>query len=329
MGQGKSNACRVIMLGAALDPLAELWVHVFAYNGDFDAYAPRLARYVKGAEEEQIEAAMESLRDLYAEVGRREQRLSELGAKRSPAAAQAHRDLRPRLTLFSECHELFGHRKLGEEATDLATTIIRRARKTAIWMGFDTQDARKDAIPPKIVEPGQRERLLRGEDVAGERRLPGRRVVPGGHPGDGAAPRPGRRPVADHGRERRTVRAAEVALHQVDDEKGIDDAAPVIARAVAGVAAGTAARAASPVAIEARDLLDDLDEVMGARPVRLADLPPRLRKLAPHWSPYRTLTGVQLIEQLDDEGVKTGRTGNVWRVDPADLRRVLAERGER
>jgi len=31
------------MLGCALDPLAELWVYVFAGNDDFDAYAPRLA----------------------------------------------------------------------------------------------------------------------------------------------------------------------------------------------------------------------------------------------------------------------------------------------
>ena len=82
MGQGKSNACRVVMLGAALDPLAELWVHVFAYNGDFDAYAPRLARYVKGAEDEQVAAAVASLQELYEEVGRREGRLAELGAKK-------------------------------------------------------------------------------------------------------------------------------------------------------------------------------------------------------------------------------------------------------
>ena len=58
MGQGKSNACRVVMLGAALDPLAELCIHVLAFNGDFDAYGPRLARYVKGAEDEHIEAAV-------------------------------------------------------------------------------------------------------------------------------------------------------------------------------------------------------------------------------------------------------------------------------
>ena len=58
MGQGKSNACRVIMLGCALDPLAELDVFVFANNGDFDSYAPRLARYVKGVEDDAIEAAV-------------------------------------------------------------------------------------------------------------------------------------------------------------------------------------------------------------------------------------------------------------------------------
>ena len=51
MGQGKSNAARVVMAGAALDPLAELWVFVFANNGDFDAYQPRLARYHRGVDD--------------------------------------------------------------------------------------------------------------------------------------------------------------------------------------------------------------------------------------------------------------------------------------
>ena len=51
MGQGKSNAARVVMAGAALDPLAELWVFVFANNGDFDAYRPRLTRYHRGVDD--------------------------------------------------------------------------------------------------------------------------------------------------------------------------------------------------------------------------------------------------------------------------------------
>jgi hypothetical protein len=35
---------------------------------------------------------------------------------------------------------------------------------------------------------------------------------------------------------------------------------------------------------------------------------------------------VRLRELLDDEGVRVTNTGNVPRIDPADLRRVLAER---
>ena len=66
MGQGKSNAARVVMAGAALDPLAELWVFVFANNGDFDAYRPRLTRYHRGVDEHTIAAAVDALHALYA-----------------------------------------------------------------------------------------------------------------------------------------------------------------------------------------------------------------------------------------------------------------------
>jgi S-DNA-T family DNA segregation ATPase FtsK/SpoIIIE len=72
MGQGKSNAGRVVMLGCALDPLAELDVFVFANNGDFDAYAPRLRTYRKGVEDDTVEAAVARLHELYDEVARRE-----------------------------------------------------------------------------------------------------------------------------------------------------------------------------------------------------------------------------------------------------------------
>ena len=153
MGQGKSNAARVVMAGAALDPLAELWVFVFANNGDFDAYQPRLARYHRGVDDATIAAALDALRALYEEVGRREARLAELGAKKvTRPLAEKHPDLRPLIALFSECHELFGDPNHGREAADLAVQTMRRARKTAITLAFDTQSSRADAIPPKIVE---------------------------------------------------------------------------------------------------------------------------------------------------------------------------------
>ena len=153
MGQGKSNACRVIMLGCALDPLAELDVFVFAMNGDFDSYEPRLRIYCKGVDDDVIEAAVARLHQLYAEVGRREGRLAELGAKKlTRQLAEQHRDMRPIVSLFSECHELFGHKEMGDEASDLATKTAKRARKTGITLLFDTQSSRKEAIPPKLVE---------------------------------------------------------------------------------------------------------------------------------------------------------------------------------
>jgi DNA segregation ATPase FtsK/SpoIIIE, S-DNA-T family len=54
--------------------------------------------------------------------------------------------------LFSKRHELFGHQAFGREAADLAVQTMRRGRKTAISLAFDTQSSRKDAMPLKIVE---------------------------------------------------------------------------------------------------------------------------------------------------------------------------------
>jgi S-DNA-T family DNA segregation ATPase FtsK/SpoIIIE len=82
---------------------------------------PRLARYVKGVDDDTIMAAVQRLREPYAEVSRREARLAELGAKKvTRGLAEAHRDMRPIVALFSECHELFGHDEYGDLATKTA-----------------------------------------------------------------------------------------------------------------------------------------------------------------------------------------------------------------
>jgi len=316
------------MLGAALDPLAELWVHVFAYNGDFDAYAPRLARYVKGAEDEHIAAAVASLAELYEEVGRREARLAELGAKKvTRQLAQQYPDLRPKLALFSECHELFGDREHGELAVDLAVKTMRRARKTAIWLGFDTQDARKDAIPPKIVSLVSVNacfyvKTWRAND---------------GFLGDGSFAAGIRATELRPGRDRGTSLVTGVAESQfellrwyfveVNDDTGFDAAAAAIARAVPAVAPGTPVEGGRPVpAIESRDLLEDLDEVLEAGRVKLRDVVGLLRGLAPAWGAYRRMTAKQLAAALDDEGVRTVNSSGTLYLDPLEVRRVIAER---
>ncbi len=331
MGQGKSNACRVIVLGAALDPLSRLWVHVFAGNGDFDAYQPRLERYHRGATDDVTAAGLQSLRDLYVEVGRREDRLAELGAKKvTRQLAERHADLRPIVALFSECHELFGHKEFGEEAVEMAAQTLRRARKAAIWMGFDTQDARADAIPPKIVSLVSINscfyvKTWRAND---------------GFLGDGSFQAGIRATELRPGRDRGTSLITGVSdapfellkwyFVEVNDDTGWDAATDVVARAVAQMAAGTPAAGAGQErpAIESRDLLEDLVEVLGAERARIADVPALLRDLAPSWAPYKALTGTQLRAQLAELGVPTTNTANVPKVNPAEVRRALAERSE-
>jgi S-DNA-T family DNA segregation ATPase FtsK/SpoIIIE len=332
MGQGKSNGARVLMLGCATDPLCGLDVFVFANNGDFDAYAPRLATYRKGLDDDVVGAAIDRLHELYRQVGEREQMLADLHAKKvTRQLAEQYPELRPHVSLFSECHELFGHPDHGEEAGELAIKTIKRARKTAEVLWFDTQSSRKSAIPPALVELVSVNccfavKSWRSND---------------GFLGDGSFAAGIRATELRPGRDRGTSLVTGISDAQfellkwyfveVDDDTGYDAAAEVIARCMQAVAPGTpvGAGAARP-AITARDLLADLAEVTreDGAPVRVADLPPRLRALAPSWSAYRSLTGVQLRQALTDEGVRTTNTSNVPRLDPADLRRVLDGRGE-
>lgn len=328
MGQGKSNAARVLMLGAALDPLAELWVFVFAGNGDFDAYRPRLARYERGTDPAVVEAALESLRELYDEVGRREARLAELGAKKvTRGLAEKYPDLRPIVALFSECHELFGS-AVGEEAAEYAVQTLRRARKTGIILGFDTQSSRADAIPPKIVELVQINACFAVKSWRSN----------DGFLGDGSFQAGIRatelRPGKDRGTSVLTGATAERFeilkwfFIPVNDETGWDAATEVIERSLSTVHPAVTTGVPAREAIEpvTRDLLEDLADVLGYDTVNVADVPALLAKHAPDWAPYRKLTGKALRAELAGLGVKVPSTGNRYPVDPVTIREALAKR---
>jgi DNA segregation ATPase FtsK/SpoIIIE, S-DNA-T family len=102
---------------------------------------------------------------------------------------------------------------------------------------------------------------------------------------------------------------------EADDDTGFDAAADLIARAVANlhpaVAGGTRDRQAEPgEVLVMRDLLDDIAAVLhadrwDAPKIPAADIPARLRTLAPDWAPYRTINGPQIRRYLDTEhGIK-------------------------
>lgn len=331
-GQGKSNAMRVIMLGAALDPLAELRVHVFAANGDFDVYAPRLSRYVKGASVEHAEAATEHLRELHAEIARREGRLAEVGAKKLTRAISAkHADLRPLVVAFSECHELFGDDEVGEEAAELATDVIKRGRKTGVIVGFDTQSARAGAMPPKVVENVGVNccfyvKTWRNND---------------GFLGDGSFAAGIRATELRFNVDRGTMMTTGITDEQfellrtyfieVDDDRGWDAAEDVIRRAMEIVDPATPVQGSRPQRVvgseESRDLLADVADVLrGEAKVKTVDVAARLRELAPGYRPYKGLDGTRVKELLGDAGVRVTMSDGYPVVRPERVAEAIAKR---
>jgi S-DNA-T family DNA segregation ATPase FtsK/SpoIIIE len=332
MGEGKSNALRVFALGCCTDPLCEVEVFVFANNGDFDAFAPRLAAYFKGTDDDTAAAAANRLHELLEEVGRREGRLAELGAKKlTRRIAEQYPDMRPVVVLFSECHELFGHPGSGELAGELAVKIAKRARKTGIVLVFDTQSSRKSAIPPALVE------LMSVNACFYVKKWQSN----DGFLGDGSFQAGIRatelRPGRDRGRSVITgISDSQFELLkwyfvEVNDDTGYDAATEVIARCMTTLTPGTrvsGGHGASLPAITARDLLADLDEVTGAERVKLRDAVGLLRKVDGMYPPYRRMTAQQLRDDLAAKGVKTVNTSGTLYLDPEQLRLVRAGRGE-
>ncbi len=160
-----------------------------------------------------------------------------------------------------------GHRRV--KAAELATKTAKRARKTAITLLFDTQSSRKEAIPPKLVELVGVNACFYVKTWRSNDGFPRRRVVRRGHPRDGAAARPGPWRVTHHGRVRGPVRAAALDFVEVDDDTGFDAAADVIACPVGRVKPGMLIGGGVAAAIEACDLLDDLEDVLGYERVKL------------------------------------------------------------
>jgi|SRR5215470_883176 len=326
-GQGKSNAVRVLVAGAALDPLAEIRVHVFAGNGDFDAYSRRLSRYHKGATPEHAALATEHLHELLAEVERRELRLAELSAKKlTRQLATHHSDLRPLVVVFSECHELFGDGSCGEQAADLAIRVVKRGRKTGVTCVFDTQSARANAIPGELVENVGINgcfavKTWRSND---------------GFLGDGSFAAGIRATELRFNIDRGTMVVTGVSEElfeilrtfyiEVDDDTGYDAADQIIDRAMDQLAPGTpvAGDRPTPAIATRRDLLDDLDEVLDVDPVPAGEVIGALRTLAPTWAPYKHLTVPKLVAALAAVGIKVPTTRNKYPIDPVTVREALA-----
>lgn len=154
-GQGKTAAMRTLLLGAALDPTAELWIFVFGESPDFKPFAPRLSRYDMGMHDEVFAEAIQALRDALAEMERRGKILGQQpGSPPKISRKLANKrqlGLHPLVISMDEVHELFMHPEYGKEACDLAIRLIKRGRKYGIILILATQSPTATSIPKEVT----------------------------------------------------------------------------------------------------------------------------------------------------------------------------------
>jgi S-DNA-T family DNA segregation ATPase FtsK/SpoIIIE len=156
-GQGKTNTVRVLACGAALDPIADLWVHEHAGKGDLEPLAKVCHRYVSGLDDESIAYTAESLALLRTELGRRSAQFKKLPASARPEgkltrelASQRALRLRPLVCVVDECQNVFMHPDFGKQAAADAAYVIRLGRAYGLIVILATQRPDKESLPTAI-----------------------------------------------------------------------------------------------------------------------------------------------------------------------------------
>jgi S-DNA-T family DNA segregation ATPase FtsK/SpoIIIE len=332
-GQGKTSAMRTLLLGASLDPTAELWAFVMGESPDFEPLRPRLTRYRMGMDDAVAADAVRALADLTDEMERRGQTLGAQPGK-PPKVSRKLADrsglgLHPLVLAIDECHELFQHCKHGKRAEELAVRLIKRGRKYGIILLLATQSPTKDSIPKEITR-----NISCGVAFA----------------------------VADHiandgllgaGRYRAGIRATElrmrtdrgtcVAVGVTDEpwelvrtfyvpfEDGTDLVTPVVARAVAlaaerGRGLPTTDETESGPPPPADHLADIADALHGEKRVRTQAILTRLAANDP--AEYEAWTFTDLSAALAKYGVQPVKSHGVMVVRADDITAALADRDD-
>lgn len=327
MGSGKSSLVVGLLLGAMLDPLVEIDVYVMAYNVDYDPMQDRLRTLVKGDDDEQVEAALEALRDLREEVTRRGKLLEEMGGetvKLTRKLAEQDPRMRPRVVVFDECHELFEHKKYGPEAAELAVKVLKKARKVGITLVFVTVSPTAASIPKDVTRnTSHRVAFAVGDHVANDGLL-----GTGKHRAGITATT--LNPAENVGTALTvgfTANAFElIRAYYVRKDAETDQVTPVVLRAVA-LRDGMAPAAAAPSVGEQVDPLADILAVLGdADRMRTDEVRQRLAERNSRY--YREWTASDLTRVLDAVDAAPYKSGGVMVVNRTKVRDALRGRNQ-
>jgi DNA segregation ATPase FtsK/SpoIIIE, S-DNA-T family len=155
--QGKTAFVRVLTCAAALDPLAEQWIHELKGSGDLDPLEKICHRFCSGVDDASIGYAAESLRLLRAEVMRRTERLKALARELCPdkrvtrqIAARRALKLWPIVCTIDEAQNLFSHPEFGKQAGADAEFIIKIGPAFGVILIIATQRPDKASLPTGV-----------------------------------------------------------------------------------------------------------------------------------------------------------------------------------
>lgn len=328
-GQGKSSWIRTLCLGCALDPSVELKVYVFASNPDFDPFAPRLSAYVKGDDDDAIEAGLGELRWLREEVTRRGKLLERHGAaKVTRTLASRVNGLHPVVVVFDEVHELFEHAKFGSETGQLAIRVVKKARKCGITLIFATQSPTAASIPRDLTRNCSNGVALAVADQVANDGLLGSGKYKAGIRATELRPGEDRGTAVTTGLTKNRFELVNGFYIAFDEDR--DDVTPVIARSMARlfergmtVPAGDGDEDDAP----APDHLGDVRRVMRGEPrVRTQVVLMRLAELNP--DEYQNWTFQNLATALGDYGIEAVKSHGVKVIRAVDVAGALADRDE-
>jgi S-DNA-T family DNA segregation ATPase FtsK/SpoIIIE len=329
MGSGKSSLVVALLLGAMLDPLVEIDVHVLAYNSDYDAMRPRLRSLVKGDDDEHVVAAMNTLRALAGEVSRRGQELERIGTDTKVTREMAERDpsMRPRIVVFDEVHELFGHPEHGKEAKELALKVTKKARKTAIMLLWITPDADAASLPRGISKTVSHRVAFAINDHQGNDAILGTGMHKNGYSATTlvAGEDVGTAMAAGFGKTPGLIRS-----YYVRKEAGIDEVTPVVERAMKAYKSGEGVWDAPT--FQPADELADVAAILGDQPrVLVQEVLHRLAELNP--TAYRSWGPADLKKALEPYGAQQYKSDGRMvvardRVHDAILERLAEDQGD-
>jgi len=154
-GSGKTFGARAIVLGALLDPTAEVWLAAFKASEDFYDVSKFCTRYACGVDDATMDDAVQMVADGLREVQRRQTLLGKLKregkiteGRTNAQLAAAGIGLHPLVLVFDEVHELFLESK---PAVADMIRLLKLGRSAGVFVVNATQVAGKDAVPPEIT----------------------------------------------------------------------------------------------------------------------------------------------------------------------------------